>query len=535
MPRLSARFSGLPAYPLAHIPARKKALLDAGVDVIDLGAGDADLAPPAAAVERLREAAGQPALQRYGFGLGYVPFREAVSAWMQRRFASHFDPMTEVVPLLGSKEGLAHVAFAYLGPGDVAIVPDPAYQAYLGGTLLSDATPYVYPLRPRTQFLIDLEEIPTEIMARTRVLYLNYPNNPTAAIAPRAYLDRVVETCRAHDIVLVFDNAYSEMGFDGYVPPSIFEIDGARDVAIEFHSLSKTYNMTGWRCGWAVGHASLVSALAKVKGFTDTGQYMGIQAAGVAAIESWESFVPGNVRTFQDRRDAAVHAFRSAGFTVDVPQATMYLWMPLPAGIASATFADRLREEAGVIVLPGSGFGAGGEGFFRIRLFRHRSELRWRQHEPVPYWPRCCESRGTRRRLPLPWRDDRIGRAEREGRHRCGCIVRRQRAVGAVSRSRPSRRAGEHAGHLVTSRPAAAGATRVSRRLGGHRRQHRLAFIAHAELGGTAGRTSGDSRSRVRTPIERGRAAGPTGRRRAVSVVARTMVGVSHGHARSRT
>ncbi|MEO7521619.1 MAG: aminotransferase class I/II-fold pyridoxal phosphate-dependent enzyme [Gemmatimonas sp.] len=370
MPRISARFSGLPAYPLAHIPARKKALLEAGVDVIDLGAGDADLAPPAAAVRELQRAAAEPAMSRYGFGLGLVRYREAVAAWMVKRFGATFDPMTEIVPLIGSKEGLAHVAFAFCGPGDAVVIPDPAYQAYLGGTLLSDATPYVFPLRPRTNFLVELDEIPSDALQRTRVLYLNYPNNPTAAIAPRDYLQRVVNTCRERDILLVYDNAYSEMGFDGYVPPSIFEIDGARDVAIEFHSLSKTYNMTGWRCGWAVAKPEIAGALAKVKSFTDTGQFMGIQSAGVAAIESWAEFVPGNVATFQSRRDAAVAAFRANGFHADVPQATMYLWMPLPEGIASKTFADRLREEQGVIVLPGSGFGGGGEGFFRISFIQ---------------------------------------------------------------------------------------------------------------------------------------------------------------------
>jgi LL-diaminopimelate aminotransferase len=375
MPRLSSRFSGLPAYPLAHIPARKKALLDAGVDVIDLGAGDADLPPPAAAVAALQHAATVPSLQRYGFGLGHVPFREAISDWMQLRFGQHFDPMTEIVPLLGSKEGLAHIAFAYLGPGDVAIIPEPAYQAYLGGTLLSDATPYVYALRPRTNFLVDLDEIPTEVLDRARILYLNYPNNPTAAVAPREYLERVVRTCRERDILLVYDNAYSEMGFDGYIPPSIFEIDGADEVAVEFHSLSKTYNMTGWRCGWAVGRAQLVAPLAKVKSFTDTGQYMGIQAAGAAAIRSWAEFVPQNLAVFRERRDAAVSAFAAHGFTADVPRATMYLWLPLPEEITSASFADTLREDAGVIVLPGSGFGTGGEGFFRVSFIQPAARI----------------------------------------------------------------------------------------------------------------------------------------------------------------
>lgn len=375
MPRLSARFAGFPSYPLAHIPARKKALLEAGVDVIDLGAGDADLAPPPAAVAELQRAATEPALQRYGFGMGLVRYREAVAAWMQQRFGASFDPMSEIVPLLGSKEGLAHVAFAFCGPGDVVVIPDPAYQAYLGGTLLSDATPYVYPLRPRTNFLIELDELPVDTLARTRIVYMNYPNNPTAAIAPRDYLQRVVQFCRDRDILLVYDNAYSEMGFDGYVPPSIFEIDGARDVAIEFHSLSKTYNMTGWRCGWAAARPEIAGALAKVKSFTDTGQYMGIQSAAVAAIESWQSFVPGNTAVFQSRRDAAVAAFRANGFTADVPQATMYLWMPLPEQVASKAFADRLREEQGVIVLPGSGFGAGGEGFFRISFIQSPARI----------------------------------------------------------------------------------------------------------------------------------------------------------------
>ena len=366
VPRLTDRFARFPAYPLAHVPQRKRELLQQGVDVIDLGAGDADLAPPPAAVAALQRAAETPSLGRYGFGLGHVPFREAISAWMQRRFGTRFDPITEVVPLLGSKEGLAHVAFAYLGTGDVALIPEPAYQAYLGGTLLSDATPHVYPLRPRTNFLVELEELPADVASRTRVVYLNYPNNPTTAIAPRDYLERVVRFCRERDILLVYDNAYSELAFDGYVPPSIFEIDGARDVAIEFHSLSKTYNMTGWRCGWAVAKPEIAAPLAKVKTFLDTGTYMGIQAAGVAAIESWSEFLPGNLAIFRERRDAAVAAFRGAGFTVESPAATMYLWIPLPDGVPSKLFADRLMEEEGVIVLPGSGFGAGGEGFFRI-------------------------------------------------------------------------------------------------------------------------------------------------------------------------
>ena len=370
MPTRAARFFTLPEYPLATIPQKKRELVARGVDVIDLGAGDADLAPPQAALDRMRAAVLEPALSRYGFGLGYVPYREAVSAWMQKRFGVRFDPFTEVVPLLGSKEGISHLAFAYVEPGCVSIIPEPGYNPYQGGTLLSSGEPYRYPLRPRTDFLLDLEEIPRDVLDRTRILYLNYPNNPTAAIAPIDYLERVVRVCRERDILLVYDNAYSEIAFDGYVPPSIFQIDGARDVAIEFHSLSKTYNMTGWRCGWAVAKPEIASTLLKVKSFVDTGQFMAIQAAGAAALESWAEFVPKNVAVFQARRDAAVSSFRAAGFECETPRATMYLWIKLPDGIASATFTERLLEEQGVVVMAGSSFGAGGEGFFRISFIQ---------------------------------------------------------------------------------------------------------------------------------------------------------------------
>jgi LL-diaminopimelate aminotransferase len=366
VPQLAGRFETLPEYPLAKIPQKKRDLLARGVDVIDLGAGDADLAPPPKAVAALARAVDTPAMNRYGFGLGLVAYREAIAAWMDKRFGTHFDPLTEIVPLIGSKEGISHLALAYLEPGTVGIIPEPGYNAYQGGTLLSSGEPFRYALRPRTNFLVDLDEIPADVLRRTRILYLNYPNNPTAAIAPRDYLERVVSRCRELDILLVYDNAYSELAFDGYVPPSIFEIDGARDVAIEFHSLSKTYNMTGWRCGWAVAAPEIASVLTKVKSFTDTGQFMAVQAAGVAALESYDEFVPGNVQVFKERRDAAVSAFRAAGFACEVPLATMYLWIALPEGIPSALFADRLLDEEGVIVMSGSSFGAGGEGFFRI-------------------------------------------------------------------------------------------------------------------------------------------------------------------------
>ncbi|MFI5311098.1 MAG: aminotransferase class I/II-fold pyridoxal phosphate-dependent enzyme [Gemmatimonadales bacterium] len=366
MPRHAGRLTSLPAYPLAAIPQKKRELIARGVDVIDLGAGDADLAPPPAAVEALAAAARDPAMSRYGFGLGLPAFRDAVAAFMQARFGHRFDPLAEVIPLIGSKEGLAHLALAYVEKGDATIIPDPGYNAYRGGTVLSDGEAYLYPITPRTKFLVELDEVPRGVLSRTKLLYLNYPNNPTGAVAPLEYLERVVRRCAELRIILVYDNPYSEMTFDGYVAPSIFDVDGARDVAIEFHSLSKTFNMTGWRCGWACGNREIVSALAKVKSFVDTGQFLAIHKAGVAALESARSWVPGNIAVFKERRDAAVAAFRANGFTCESPKATMYLWIPLPEGIQSAAFADRLMEEQGVIVLPGSGLGAGGEGFFRV-------------------------------------------------------------------------------------------------------------------------------------------------------------------------
>ena len=366
MPPIASRVRTLPEYPLAAIPQRKRELIARGMDVIDLGAGDADLAPPAAAVEALARAARDPRMSRYGFGLGLPEFREAIAAWMARRFGLTFDPMREVVPLIGSKEGLAHIALGFAERGDVAVIPEPGYLAYLGGTVLADATPHVVPLRQRNGFLLDLDELPRTVLARTRLVYVNYPNNPTSATAPRDYLERLVARCRELDALLVYDNAYSELAYDGYRPASIFEVEGAREVAVEFHSLSKTYNMTGWRCGWAVTRPEVAAVLAKVKSFLDTGAFMAVQAAGVAALASWTDFLPGNLEVFRARRDAAVSAFRAAGFACEVPRATMYLWVSLPDGVASAAFAERLMSEEGVIVLPGSAFGAGGEGFFRV-------------------------------------------------------------------------------------------------------------------------------------------------------------------------
>ena len=372
---VAERFKAFPPYPLADVPNIKRELIAKGVDVIDLGAGDADLAPPPAAVKALQEAATNPAMSRYGFQLGLPAYREAVSAWMLKRFGVELDPFKEIIPLVGSKEGLAHLAFCYVAPGDVTIVPDPGYQPYIGGTLLAGGEAWTVPLRPENDFLIPLNEIPDDIVQRARILYLNYPNNPTAAIAPREYLQEAVRFCQDNGILLVYDNAYSEIAFDGYRPPSIFEFDGARDVAVEFHSFSKTYNMTGWRLGWAAGPESVISALARIKAFVDTGQFMAVQAAGKAALESYDEWVPGNVEAFRQRRDCMVNAMRNAGFTVDSPAAAMYLWIAMPGGQPSAPFARRALLEEGVVIMPGTALGAGGEGFFRIALTQPAARL----------------------------------------------------------------------------------------------------------------------------------------------------------------
>lgn len=362
------RVAQLPGYPLAEIPAIRRRLAASGVDVIDLGAGDTDMPPPEPVVAALQDAAADPAMSRYGFQQGLPEFRRAIADYMTRRFGVATDAVTEVALLIGSKEGLAHLPFAVIDPGDVCLVPEPGYQAYLGGTLLAGGTPHVLPLRPEREFLLDLDEVPADVLARTRLVYLNYPNNPTAAVAPREYLERVVATCRTHGMVLAYDNAYCDLTFDGYVAPSIFEIPGAREVAVEFFSLSKTFSMTGWRLGWATGHRDLIAALTKVKTYTDTGPFLALQRAGTVALDRAEEFAAPVCATLAARRDAGVAALREAGFAITPPRAAMYLWVPLPADVASAGFARRVLEEEGVVVLPGSAFGPGGEGFFRIAL-----------------------------------------------------------------------------------------------------------------------------------------------------------------------
>lgn len=374
-PRIADRVGRLPGYPLAKIPQRKRELIARGVDVIDLGAGDDNVAPPDVALRALAEALQDPAMSRYGFQLGLPSFRQSVARYHERRFGQDFDPMREVLPLLGSKEGIAHFALATCNAGDVAVVPEPGYQCYIGGAVGALADVHLYPLTPRTDFLVELGELPPEVLRRTGVVFLNYPNNPTAAVAPRDYLERTVAICREFGIALAYDNPYVEITFDGYPAPSIFEIAGAREVAVEFHSVSKSFTLTGWRLGWAVGNPELIGALTAVKSYYDTGPWLAVQHAGAVVLDHAEQVVAPVVERYRRRRDAAVAALRRVGFAVTAPRATLYLWIPLPSGVSSAAFATAAMEEEGVIVLAGRSFGASADGFFRIALTADETRL----------------------------------------------------------------------------------------------------------------------------------------------------------------
>jgi LL-diaminopimelate aminotransferase len=376
MIEISARVKSLPGYPLAEIPSIKRRLVESGVDVIDLGAGDNDTPPPLIAVGAMNEALADPAYSKYGFQQGLPAFRQAASRWVERRFGRRFDPVTEVLPLIGSKDGLAHLPFAVVNPGDVTIVPEPGYQAYLGGSILAGAEPFIAPLRRESDFLLDFTRIPEALLRRAKLAFVNYPNNPTAAVATPEYLERSVAICRRHGILLAYDNAYCDLTFDGYRAPSIFEIPGAEEVALEFFSLSKSFSMTGWRLGFAVGRAELIGALTQVKSYVDTGPFLAVQKAGAAVLDRADEVVAPIREELQRRRDAAVPALRKAGFALESPKAAMYLWVALPEGLPSVAFARGALEETGAVVLPGRSFGPAGEGYFRIALTVGADRLR---------------------------------------------------------------------------------------------------------------------------------------------------------------
>ncbi len=372
---LAERLRKLPPYLFAEIDQKKREARARGVDVIDLGIGDPDLPTPPHVVQALQQAALRPENHRYPSYEGMLEFRQAVSDWYAKRFGVRLDPEREVLTLIGSKEGTAHMPLAFVNPGDVVLVPDPGYPVYAAASWFAGAEVYFMPLRRETGFLPDLDAIRRDVAERARLMYLNYPNNPTAACASREYFSRVVAFARRHHIIVCHDAMYSELRFDGYEPPSFLEAEGARDVGVEFHSLSKTYSMTGWRIGFCVGSAQAVAGLARVKTNVDSGVFQAIQCAGIAALTGPQDIPEQYRRTYQDRRDVVTRGLAALGWTGDVPKATFFVWAPVPKGLDSRAFAARLLDQAGVVVTPGVGFGPSGEGFYRIALTVPASQL----------------------------------------------------------------------------------------------------------------------------------------------------------------
>ena len=365
---LADRLSRLPPYLFAEIDRMKREARARGVDIIDLGVGDPDQPTPAHIVEKLKAAAADPANHRYPSYEGMPRFREAVANWYRRRFGVTLDPATEVVSLIGSKEGLAHLPLAFVNPGDATLVPDPAYPVYSIGTLFAGGEPIPMPLRAENDFLPDLDAIPKAALARAKILYVNYPNNPTAATADGAFYRRLVQLASRHGFLVAADSPYSEMTYDGYRAPSFLEAPGAKEVGVEFHSLSKTYNMTGWRCGFAVGNPKVIAGLGKIKTNVDSGLFQAIQVAGIEALEGDQSCVEAMCKVYAERRDVFVPGLRAAGIEVETPKATFYVWARVPGGATSAAFAAHLLSKTGIVATPGNGFGPGGEGFIRFSL-----------------------------------------------------------------------------------------------------------------------------------------------------------------------
>lgn len=361
------RLRRLPEYPLSDAPEVKARLRGEGRDVIDLGAGDPGLPVPESAVRTLRAAAGDPGLQGYAFQRGLPEYRRGVAHWMERRFGRRPDPEREVLPLLGSKDGVAHLPAAVLDPGERVLVPDPSYAAYLGGSRLAGARLERVRLREEEGFRVPPDRI-RDAEGPLGLVYLNYPNNPTGATVELSYLREVVAACRDRGAVLAWDNPYAEVYFGDYRPPGLLQVEGAEELGVEFHSFSKAFNMTGWRLGWACGSAGVLRALARVKSFYDTGVFLPVQAAGAAALREGEDYLEENRARLRRRRDAAVEAFREIGFRVRPPAATLYLWMPVPGGESAEGFARRVLERAAVLLMPGSALGDGGESYVRVAL-----------------------------------------------------------------------------------------------------------------------------------------------------------------------
>lgn len=362
------RVQKLPPYLFAEVSktiARKKA---EGVDVISLGIGDPDIPTPPHIIDALCEGAQKPANHRYPETEGLPEFRKAVASWYQRRFGVSLDPEKEVCSLIGSKEGIGHMPLCFIDPGDIALVPDPAYPVYAIGTLFAGGECYYMPLKEANGFLPDLAAIPSDVARKAKMIWLNYPNNPTGAIADLKFFNEVVQFAKQYDIVVCHDFAYSDVVFDGYNPPSFLQAEGAKDVGVEFYSLSKSYNMTGWRIAAAVGNADAVNALYRVKSNLDSGVPQAIQEMAIAALEGPDEPIHQNNRIYQRRRDLVVQTLRELGLTIEPPKASLYVWARIPEGFTSIQYATEVLERTGVFMTPGIGYGEAGEGYVRISL-----------------------------------------------------------------------------------------------------------------------------------------------------------------------
>ncbi|MEE1421195.1 MAG: LL-diaminopimelate aminotransferase [Eggerthellaceae bacterium] len=358
----------LAPYLFAQIDAKRDALVAQGVDVISLGIGDPDMPTPSYIVDALIKAAQNPANHQYPDYAGSLAYREACADWMRDRFGVTLDPKTEVLALIGSKEGIAHLHTAFVNPGDYVLAPSIGYPVYSGGATLQSANTYFMPMTAENGFLADFEQVPEDILKRAKIMFLGYPNNPTGAIATEEYFDKAIDFCIRHDLLLAHDNAYCEIGFDGYRAPSILERPRAMECCIEFFSLSKAYNMTGWRIGFAAGNPYAIEALGTVKNNLDSGQFGAIQDAAIVALRSSQDCIDEMNAIYMRRRDAIVEALQAIGLECNTPQATIYVWAKVPNGYTSAEFAEKLLEQAHVIVTPGSGYGPDGEGYIRISL-----------------------------------------------------------------------------------------------------------------------------------------------------------------------
>jgi len=366
--RLARRIEDLPPYLFAEISRKIAAKRAQGVDVITFAIGDPDIPTPSHIIDALVDAAHDPANHRYPESEGMPELRQAVAAWYEQRFGLSFDPDKEVLPVIGSKEGIAHVPLCFIDPGDVALVPDPGYPVYTTAVFFAGGECHLLPLREENDFLPDFGEVPTDVAQRSKMLWLNYPNNPTGAVAGLDFFAEAVAFAKRYDIAVCHDGPYSEVAFDGYRPVSFLEAPGARDVGIEFHSLSKTYNMTGWRIGMAVGNARMIDALRRLKSNMDSGIPQAIQRMAIAALNGPQECIAEHNAVYQRRRDRVVEVLRSMGLRVRTPKASLYVWARVPEGFTSASFAERLLDDLAVVVTPGSGYGQQGEGYVRLSL-----------------------------------------------------------------------------------------------------------------------------------------------------------------------